>query len=51
MSSSDGLTIPSCQVPWAFVRDSRNASGAYGNAMAPDAELRPLFARYVTEVV
>ena len=46
-----GLVVVFDNVPWAFVRNTSGASGAYGNAKAPDDDLRPLFARYVTELV
>jgi hypothetical protein len=45
------LVVVFDNVPWAFVRNTTGASGAYGNAKGPDADLRPLFSRYVTELV
>jgi hypothetical protein len=38
-------------VPWAFVRNHTGATGSYGNAKGPDDDLKPLFARYVLELV
>eukprot|EP01047_Picozoa_sp_COSAG01_P012963 COSAG01_NODE_598_length_15018_cov_60.164488_1_plen_385_part_10 len=45
------LVVVFDNVPWAFVRNTTGASGSYGNALAPDQELRPLFSQYVTELV